>query len=143
MTTTSTTGAAEKPRKWTSEELARTAIDVSTAVPRRHPVRLAVTLLIALLLVAAVAACAVNPNFGWQTVGEYLFAPSVLTGIKMTLSLTVVSMILGTVLGLLCAMFKMSNMRFFAWLADLYLWFFRSTPLLVQLLFWYLSLIHI
>lgn len=137
MTTTSTTGAAEKPRKWTSEELARTAIDVSTAVPRRHPVRLAVTLLIALLLVAAVAACAVNPNFGWQTVGEYLFAPSVLTGIKMTLSLTVVSMILGTVLGLLCAMFKMSNMRFFAWLADLYLWFFRSTPLLVQLLFWY------
>lgn len=55
----------------------------------------------------------------------------------MTLALTVVSMLLGTLLGLVCAMMKMCGLKFFAGLADLYLWFFRSTPLLVQLLFWY------
>lgn len=131
------TSSASAPRKWTSEELAWRAIDVAEARRRQHPVRLVLTVVIAILFIASVYACAVNPNFGWGTVWEYLFDKSVLTGIEMTLSLTVVSMILGTILGLICAMLKMSGMRFFAGLADLYLWFFRSTPLLVQLLFWY------
>ncbi|WP_443743647.1 amino acid ABC transporter permease [Sutterella sp.] len=124
-------------RRWTSDELARTAKDVAGARRMTHPGRTALTIVIALLLAGSVWACAVNPNFGWATVWAYLFDRSVLTGIEMTLSLTVISMVLGTVLGLVCAMLKMSGMPFFAGLADLYLWFFRSTPLLVQLLFWY------
>lgn len=128
---------AAAPRRWTSEDLARTARDVAGARRRAHPVRSAATVVIALILAVSVWACAVNPNFGWGTVWAYLFDRSVLTGIEMTLSLTVVSMVLGAVLGLACAMLKMSGIGFFARLADLYLWFFRSTPLLVQLLFWY------
>ena len=128
---------AAAPRRWTSDDLARTARDVAGARRRTHPVRSAATVVIALILSAGVWACAVNPNFGGGTVWAYLFDRSVLTGIEMTLSLTVVSMVLGTVLGLACAMLKMSGIGFFARLADLYLWFFRSTPLLVQLLFWY------
>lgn len=113
------------------------AKNVAHAAPRRHPVRNAVTVLLSFLILLILYLCAVNPNFGWAVVGQYLFDPSVMHGIGVTLSLTVVSMLLGIVLGLICAVGKLSKLRFFMGLSDLYLWFFRSTPLLVQLLFWY------
>ena len=113
------------------------AKNVAHAAPRRHPVRNAVTVLLSFLILIILYLCAVNPNFGWSVVGQYLFDPSVMHGIGVTLSLTVVSMLLGIVLGLICAVGKLSKLRFFMGLSDLYLWFFRSTPLLVQLLFWY------
>lgn len=113
------------------------AKNVAHAAPRRHPVRNAVTVLLSFLILLILYLCAVNPNFGWSVVGQYLFAPSVMHGIGVTLSLTIVSMLLGIVLGLICAVGKLSKLRFFMGLSDLYLWFFRSTPLLVQLLFWY------
>ena len=113
------------------------AKNVAHAAPRRHPVRNAVTVLLSFLILLILYLCAVNPNFGWSVVGQYLFDPSVMHGIGVTLSLTVVSMLLGIVLGLICAVGKLSKLRFFMGLSDLYLWFFRSTPLLVQLLFWY------
>lgn len=122
---------------FSSRALQAREIDVAGAVPLRHPVRTAVTALLSLLLILLVVLCARNPNFGWDIVFEYLFEPSVLRGIEVTLALTAVSMVLGTVLGLICAVGKLSGLRFFAALSDLYLWFFRSTPLLVQLLFWY------
>lgn len=120
-----------------SRALGERALNVADALPLRHPVRTAITGLVALFLALIAVLCALNPNFGWQTVGEYLFDPSVMHGIGVTLALTVVSMLLGIVLGLICAVGKLSGLRFFAALSDLYLWFFRSTPLLVQLLFWY------
>ena len=113
------------------------AKNVAHAAPRRHPVRNAVTVLLSFLILLILYLCAVNPNFGWSVVGQYLFDPSVMHGIGVTLSLTVASMLLGIVLGLICAVGKLSKLRFFMGLSDLYLWFFRSTPLLVQLLFWY------
>ena len=113
------------------------AKNVAHAAPRRHPVRNAVTVLLSFLILLILYLCAVNPNFGWSVVGQYLFDPSVMHGIGVTLSLTVVSMLLGIVLGLICAVGKLSKLRFFMGLSDMYLWFFRSTPLLVQLLFWY------
>lgn len=113
------------------------AKNVAHAAPRRHPVRTAVTIVLSFLILLVLYLCAVNPNFGWSVVGQYLFDASVMHGIGVTLSLTVVSMLLGIVLGLVCAVGKLSRLRFFMGLSDLYLWFFRSTPLLVQLLFWY------
>ncbi len=112
-------------------------IDVRQAVKLGHPVRQVVIGVIALLLAVIVVLCAENPNFGWATVGHYLFNPNIMTGIKMTIVLTIVAMFIGTLLGLVCALGKMCGVPFFMRLTDLYLWFFRSTPLLVQLLFWY------
>jgi polar amino acid transport system permease protein len=51
--------------------------------------------------------------------------------------LTVVSMVLGTLLGLLLAVMRMSQQRPIAALAGLYITFFRGTPVLVQLIFWF------
>lgn len=81
--------------------------------------------------------CSKNPNFEWGVVAQYFTHDSILHGIKMTLGLTVVSMVIGTVLDLICVLGKLSGSRFFNTLSNIYLWFFRSTPLLVQLLFWY------
>ncbi|WP_274631288.1 amino acid ABC transporter permease [Arvimicrobium flavum] len=80
---------------------------------------------------------AVNPNFGWPVVAEYLFDPTVIQGLSVTLGLTVVAMIIGVALGLVLAIARMSKDRLASSLASLFIWFFRGTPLLVQLIFWY------
>jgi polar amino acid transport system permease protein len=80
---------------------------------------------------------AVNPNFGWPVVAQYFFDPTVMQGLSVTLGLTVVAMILGIVLGLLLAIARMSKDRLASYLSGLFIWFFRGTPLLVQLIFWY------
>lgn len=80
---------------------------------------------------------AVNPNFGWPVVAQYFFDPTVLQGLSVTLGLTVVAMILGIGLGLLLAIARMSKDRLASSLAGLFVWFFRGTPLLVQLILWY------
>jgi polar amino acid transport system permease protein len=80
---------------------------------------------------------AVNPNFEWPVVGKYFFDPTVMQGLTVTLGLTVVAMAIGIVLGLLLAIARMSKDRL-AWsISALFIWFFRGTPLLVQLIFWY------
>ncbi|WP_373880345.1 amino acid ABC transporter permease [Martelella alba] len=80
---------------------------------------------------------AINPNFEWAVVSKWFTESSVLTGLEVTLGLTVVSMILGVLLGLPLAVGRLSDNRLFNGLCALYIWFFRGTPLLVQLIFWY------
>lgn len=80
---------------------------------------------------------ATNPNFEWKVVLQWFTEASVLKGLEITLGLTVVSMILGTALGLLLAVWRLSQNRLLSSIASLYIWFFRGTPLLVQLIFWY------
>lgn len=80
---------------------------------------------------------AINPNFGWPVVAQYFFDPTVMQGLSVTLGLTVVAMIIGVALGLILAIARMSQDRLASSLAGLFIWFFRGTPLLVQLIFWY------
>ncbi len=78
-----------------------------------------------------------NENFGWPVVAQYFFDPTVIKGLYVSLGLTVVAMILGVALGLVLAIARMSNDRLASSFASLFIWFFRGTPLLVQLIFWY------
>lgn len=78
-----------------------------------------------------------NPNFEWQVVLKWFTEGSVLKGLQVTLGLTLVSMVLGTLLGLLLGVWRLSDNRLLRGIAGLYIWFFRGTPLLVQLIFWY------
>jgi polar amino acid transport system permease protein len=93
----------------------------------------------AVLLVAADFAwiCARNGNFGWPIVAQYFTAAAILQGLSVTLGLTLVAMTLGTALGLLLAVARLSPDRLLNGLAGGYIWFFRGTPLLVQLIIWY------
>lgn len=78
-----------------------------------------------------------NKNFEWHVVAQWFTAEPILRGLGVTLGLTVVAMVIGTIIGLLLAVARLSNDRLLSGLAGLYIWFFRGTPLLVQLLFWY------
>jgi polar amino acid transport system permease protein len=78
-----------------------------------------------------------NGNFGWPIILHYFTAAAVLHGLWVTLGLTLIAMVLGVALGLLIAVAKLSRDRLLNGLAGLYIWFFRGTPLLVQLIIWY------
>ncbi|TCU20096.1 amino acid ABC transporter permease [Rhizobium sullae] len=78
-----------------------------------------------------------NENFGWPVVAQYFFDPTVISGLYVSLGLTVVAMLIGIALGLLLAIARLSADRLAHSLAGLFIWFFRGTPLLVQLIFWY------
>ena len=50
-----------------------------------------------------------NPRFEWDVVGEYLFDPTVLAGLGMSLLLTVVGMVIGSLLGMVLAAGQLST----------------------------------
>ncbi|HEY0124270.1 MAG TPA: amino acid ABC transporter permease [Rhizobium sp.] len=88
-------------------------------------------------LVGVAAELVRNTHFDWPVVFSYLFAPIVMSGLGLTLWLTVASMAIGTALSIVLAVMRMSSRIWLRVPASLYLWFFRGTPLLVQLIFWY------
>jgi polar amino acid transport system permease protein len=106
------------------------------AVPVRHPWRW-VAALIVLVIVASLIRSAINDsNFQWHVVGHYLFDSRVLAGVVVTIRLTVLSMAIGIVLGVVLAVMRLSPNGLVSGSAWFYIWFFRGTPLLVQILFW-------
>ncbi|ALS61384.1 amino acid ABC transporter permease [Pandoraea norimbergensis] len=104
----------------------------------RFPWAKALSWLIAIAVAAKVLwAVLQNPNFQWEVVRHYLNETSILHGLETTLSLTVVSMVLGSIIGLVLAIARISDNALARSISSLYIWFFRGTPLLVQLIFWY------
>lgn len=66
--------------------------------------------------------------------------PELLNGVKMTIYLTVVSLALATVLGLISGLMNISKSKWLRVPARLYVNIVRGTPLLVQILFIYFGL---
>jgi polar amino acid transport system permease protein len=76
----------------------------------------------------------------WSGFFGYLFNPYLLAGAWATLWLTAASMVLGLLLGFVLALMRRSTRRWVSAPAALYVWFFRGTPLLVQLIVIYTGL---
>ena len=106
------------------------------AVPVRHPGRWVAVVVIAVLVAMLVHSFLTNPNFQWDVVGQYLFSDPVLRGLRNTLILTVLSMAIGIVGGVLLAVMRLSPNPILAGAAAVYIWLFRGTPLITQLIFW-------
>jgi polar amino acid transport system permease protein len=77
-----------------------------------------------------------NPRFQWGVFGHFLFDARVLRGVRTTLELTVVAMLIGVVLGVILAVMRLSPNPLVSGFSWLYIWFFRGTPVLVQIIFW-------
>jgi polar amino acid transport system permease protein len=107
------------------------------AVPVRHPGRWVAAVVVLLIAASLVRSIITNPNFGWHLVGQYLFDHRVLTGVVKTLELTVLSMLIGVILGVLLAVMRQSPNPIVSGASWLYIWFFRGTPLLLQIFFWF------
>jgi len=106
------------------------------AIPVRHPGRWVAAALVLIAGAALARSVATNPRFEWGLVGQYLFSSRVLHGVVATLELTAVAMTLGIAIGVLLAVMRLSPNRLVAGAGCGYVWVFRGTPVLVQLLFW-------
>jgi polar amino acid transport system permease protein len=106
------------------------------AVPVRHPGRWVGVAVIVVLVAMLVHSFLTNPNFHWDVVGEYLFSDPVLRGLRNTLILTVLAMAIGVVGGVLLAVMRLSPNPVLAGAAAVYIWLFRGTPVITQLIFW-------
>ncbi|MGH3240380.1 MAG: amino acid ABC transporter permease [Spirillospora sp.] len=115
----------------------RPAEDELPLVPRRHPGRWAGAAVVVFLLGCLVWLLASAENMEWNVVGDYLFDSDVLKGVRNTLLMTVLSMAIGMVLGTVVAVMRLSPNPVLNGVASLYQWFFRGTPTLVQLIFWF------
>jgi polar amino acid transport system permease protein len=106
------------------------------AVPVRHPGRWAAIVGLAVLSAMFVHTVLTNANFRWDVVGKYMFAPPVLNGLRNTLILTVLAMLIGIVGGIALAVMRLSPNPVLSTVAAVYIWLFRGTPQIAQLLFW-------
>jgi polar amino acid transport system permease protein len=103
----------------------------------RRPGRWIAAALVLVVAVALVRSVATNPRFEWNVVNGYLFDARILEGLRLTIELTAIAMGIGIALGIALAVMRLSPNPLVSGASWLYIWFFRGTPVLVQLLFWY------
>ena len=106
------------------------------AVKLRHPWRTAFAVVLVLVLVLFVYDAATREEFQWGRVGQYLFDTRIFQAAGITLALTILSMLLAVVMGLVLAVMRLSDNPVLKSVSWLYLWLFRGTPVYVQLVFW-------
>ena len=74
-------------------------------------------------------------EFDWKVIIDYF--PDLLAGVKVTLSITILSLLIGLVFGLALALARISGWKIISWPAYVYIEFFRTTPPLVQIVWFY------
>ncbi|GAB3607438.1 amino acid ABC transporter permease [Conyzicola nivalis] len=106
-------------------------------VRTKHWVRWILGVVVVFVVAQLVWTLFTNAGYGWPTVAKYFFSDAILRGLGMTLLLTVVAGAIGFAVGSLLALMRLSKsplLNAFAWS---FIWFFRSVPLLVQILVWF------
>jgi polar amino acid transport system permease protein len=130
-----TSQAPSSPAPGEDEE--RATSEDSVVVPVRHWGRWIYVAVLAVLAAMLVHTIVTNPRFQWGVVGQYFTDHAIVLGLYRTMLLTVVAMAIGIVLGTVLAVMRLSPNPAVSQTAAAYVWFFRGTPLLVQLIFWY------
>lgn len=119
------------------DEPLTTDIETMPVVPLRYYGRWLAAGALAVVLAGLVISMITNPRFQWAVVAQYIFEPSIMSGLVTTIWLTVAAMFIGVALGTAIALMRISKNAVLTSIASGYLWIFRGTPLLVQLIFWY------
>ncbi len=107
------------------------------AIPVRHYGRWVAAAVVLAIAADAIYTLVTAPNLIWNVVGKYLFQRLIREGILLTLELTVLAMGIGIVLGVILAVMRLSPNPVVSWVSWFYIWFFRGTPVLVQIFFWF------
>jgi polar amino acid transport system permease protein len=110
------------------------------AVPVRRPGRWVAAVVVALIAVSIGHSIVTNHRFEWGVVGHYLFAGRITGGVLVTIELTLAAQGIGIILGVLLAVMRLSPNPLISSASWLYIWFFRGTPVYVQLVFWYVGI---
>ncbi len=107
------------------------------AVPVRHPGRWVAAVVVLALAGEVLYTFVTAPHLKWSVVAHYLNHRLILQGIVTTLELTILAMLIGIALGVILAVMRLSPNPVVSMVSWLYIWFFRGTPVLVQIFFWY------
>nr|WP_231626891.1 amino acid ABC transporter permease [Streptomyces apocyni] len=111
------------------------------AIPVRHYGRW-ISAVVVLALLGLLANAFAGANIQWSVVGEQITNGTFAWGAWETLKISVLSMAIGVVLGTALAVMRLSPNKVLSTVAWGYIWFFRGTPVLVQIFLWFnLSLV--
>ncbi|GAA1156479.1 polar amino acid transport system permease protein [Kitasatospora gansuensis] len=111
--------------------------DEAPIVARRRPGRVVASVLALLVLALVFNSVLRNRAFEWDVVAQYFTTTAIVQGLLLTLWLTAAVMVLGFALGTAFAVCRLSDNPVLRSISWGFVWIFRSTPLLVQLLFWF------
>lgn len=112
------------------------------AIPLRRPWRWISAVIVVAAVVWFVTIVVTNPNLDFGVVGEFLLDPRIVEGAWLTILITVISMVVSTLLAIVVAAMRLSANPVLSGVAWFYVWAFRGTPLLVQIVLWgYLGLL--
>src|SRR6266508_2017711 len=103
------------------------------AVPVRHPGRWIAVAVMLVLIAMFVHLLVTNERFSWNFMVNKMFRPPIIQGLRGTIILTVSSMVIGVVLGVLIAIMRLSTNPLLRTTSWAYTWFFRAVPRLVLL----------
>jgi polar amino acid transport system permease protein len=102
-----------------------------------------------IVLVVVLEACsgsrrATAYQYNWDIFFNSIFSPNarIIHGIILTVSIAISAQFLGVILGVLGALGRISKVRPIKWVANTYVWIFRGTPLLVQIMIIYFALLN-
>lgn len=104
--------------------------------PVFHLGRWVSAIIVGLMVLGLAYILVTNPQFRWDVVWKWLFSKMIMTGLFMTIVLTILSMTLGTALAITMAIMRQSINPVLRGVASAYIWFFRGTPIYTQLIFW-------
>lgn len=128
--------APDVARSAPSESAPLDPADVTTE-PQRQPLKWVVAAVVLVLAAQIVWGAATNPRIEWGAVGEYLLDPRILSGLQITIGLTLLSQVVGTTLGMVVAWMSLSHNPVLIALSRVYVTIFRTVPTIIQVLFWY------
>ena len=102
----------------------------------------AAVVLVALLVAGCASKAGSGPKLNWDYFFDTLLRPDdkIRFGIWLTVSIAVLSQLIGVALGTFAALAKMSKVGPLRWIANIYIWLFRGTPLVVQIVLFYFGL---
>lgn len=106
------------------------------AIPVRHYGRY-VAAIAAIAAFAAIVYAFAQGDINWDAIPDNFFDDRIMKGVRETLLLTFLSMLIGVVGGILLSVMRLSKNPVTSSIAWFYIWFFRGTPVLVQLFIWF------
>ncbi|BCQ26316.1 ABC transporter permease subunit [Caballeronia sp. NK8] len=90
-----------------------------------------------IVVIGYIVAAFARGQIEWQTVGRFLTARTILMGLVNTIVMTMLAMALGITLGVITAVMRLSSNPVLSSVSQGYVWLFRGTPVILQLLLWF------
>ncbi|MEW1863348.1 MULTISPECIES: amino acid ABC transporter permease [unclassified Streptomyces] len=109
--------------------------DEHRVVPLRHPWRWVLTVAVLVVVAQIAHGLATNQFFQWGRFRYWFLRPVILHGLGVTLQVTAWSAVFGLLAGIVLALARMSRSPVLRVVSWVYVWLFRSIPLIVVLLF--------